>query len=133
MTARLFAIFHGDFKVALVASLVTAIAYPLIGLFVVYIVYDILPLSDAPDYNSSSNISPLIALWICFIWPVTVMSGYFGHRGGAIQNFPVSEGSAGYHDLNLQNEQKKESGDESRSRWLLWNEFSKKYRIRKMS
>lgn len=129
VTTRLYAIFHGDFKIALVASLMTAIAYPLIGLFVVYIVYDILPLSDAPDYNASSIISPLILLWIFFIWPVTVMSGYFGYRGGSIQNFPVSEGSAGYHDLNLQNDQKKDSGDERKSRWLIWNEYSTKYRI----
>ena len=129
VTARLYAMFHGDFKIALVASLVAAIAYPLIGLVVVYIVYDILPLSDAPDYNVSSNISPLIILWICFIWPVTVLFGYLGYRGGPIQNFPVSEGSTGYHDLNLQNDDKKESDGERRNRWLMWNEFTKKYRI----
>ena len=129
VTARLYAIFHGDFKVALVASLVAAIAYPLIGLFVVYIVYDILPLSDAPDYDALSNISPLITLWICFIWPATVLSGYFGYRGGPLQNFPVSEGSSGYHDLNLQNDKKKELEGEARSKWLIWNEFTKKHRI----
>jgi transmembrane 9 superfamily protein 2/4 len=129
VTARLYAIFHGDIKVAVAASLVAAIAYPLIGLIVVFIVYDILPSSDAPDYNVSSTISPLITLWICFIWPVTMLSGYFGFQGGPIQNFPVSEGSSGYHDLNLQNEEKKESDGEPKSRWLQWNNFTKKHRI----
>ena len=128
VTARLYAIFHGDFKVALVACLMTAIAYPLLGLIVICIVYDILPLSGAPDYNASSSLSPFIALWICLNWPLTVIGGYFGHRYGPIQNFPVSEGTAGYHDLNLQND-KKESDNESKSRWVRWDEFTKKYRI----
>jgi transmembrane 9 superfamily member 2/4 len=129
VTARLYAIFHGDFKVALALCLFTAIAYPLIGLFAAYIVYDILPGSNAPEYSISSNIAPLIVLWIFFIWPVTVVGGYVGYGGGALQNFPVSEGSAGYHDLNLQNDRKKESDHENRSRKYMVTTCIKKHRI----
>jgi len=104
VTARLYAIFHGDFFIALAAALATAIAYPLAGLLVLYLVYDVLPSDETPHYNVLAHSQPLILLWILGMWPATVAGGFLGHRHGPIQNFPVSTGTAGYHDLNLQDE-----------------------------
>lgn len=104
VTARLYAILHGDRLVAMTASLVTAIAFPLLGILTLYLVYDVLPDdTKAPAYNVVSNSTPFILLWIFGIWPMTVLGGAVGYSHGPMQNFPVSTGTTGYHDLNLQN------------------------------
>lgn len=105
VTARLYAIFHGDKVIALAASLATAIAYPLLGMLVVYLVYDVLPNHESsPHYNVLAHMQPLILLWIFITWPSSVAGGFFGYKHGPVQNFPVSAGATGYHDLNLQDE-----------------------------
>lgn len=104
VTSRLFAIFHGDRVIALAASLGTAIAYPLLGMLVLYMVYDVLPDELSPHYNVLAHIQPLILLWIFMVWPSSVAGGFVGFRHGSLQNFPVSSGTTGYHDLNLQDE-----------------------------
>ena len=104
VTGRLFAIFHGEIAIALAASLATAIAYPLLGMLVLYLVYDVLPDELSPHYNVLAHMQPLILLWIFIVWPSSVAGGFVGFRHGPVQNFPVSSGTAGYHDLNLQDE-----------------------------
>jgi transmembrane 9 superfamily protein 2/4 len=129
VTARLYAIFHGDRTIALALSLMTAITFPLLGIFVVLFVYDIFPDDNAPEYMAMSSSVPLILVWIFFVWPLTVAGGYLGHRGGAIQNFPVSAGSAGYQDLALQDSMNREE-EERRARGRIGKlgSFAKKYR-----
>jgi transmembrane 9 superfamily member 2/4 len=127
VTARMLAIFHFDREVALASSLITAVAYPLVGLVVIFFVYDVLPMSDAPNYDVVSNVLPIILLWVFFVWPLSLMSGSFGYSNGPIQNFPVSEGSTGYHDLNLQRDPDS-SRNPTRHR-SYWRTFIKKYRI----
>lgn len=128
VTARLSAVFHYELKIALASSLITAIAFPLVGLVVVYFVYEVLLLSDAPSYMASSAITPMVLLWIFFIWPVTLIFGFVGYSHGPIQNFPVSEGSNGYHDLNLQGEHDSLRSVSTHNRWC-WRVLSGKCRI----
>jgi transmembrane 9 superfamily member 2/4 len=127
VTARLCTIFHGELKVALASCLVTAIAYPLMGMLVSFLAYDVFPDSETPSYRVMANSTPLVLLWIFFVWPVTVGGGYLGYRGGSIQNFPVSEGSTGYQDLNLQDDsENKREQERKRGKWASCH---KRYRI----
>lgn len=127
VTGRLYSIFHGERIIALAASLVTAVAYPLIGMLVVVLTYDILPDSDAPQYNVMSKITPIVLVWIFTAWPLTVIGGFLGHRHGPIYHFPVSSGTQGYQDLNLQDNDNKEEEEELiEGRWFV---FVRKWRI----
>jgi hypothetical protein len=129
VTARLYAIFHGDRRIALALSLMTAIIFPLLGIFVVFFVYDIFPDETAPEYMAMSSSAPLILVWIFLAWPLTVAGGFLGHRGGEIQNFPVSTGSAGYQDLALQDSMNREDEERNaRGRIGKCGYFAKKYR-----
>lgn len=126
ITSRLYAIFHGELKIALAAALATAIIYPLVGMFVLLLVYDVFPDETSPNYYVMSSIGPLVMLWILFIWPLTVGGGFFGYKQGPVQNFPVSKGSSGYHDLNLQDNEKKREEETDRGKFAV---FARKYRI----
>lgn len=115
VTARLYAIFHGDRIIALAASMATAIAYPLLGLLVLFLVYDVLPSNvESPNYNVLAHSQPLILLWIFMIWPLSLIGGFVGYRHGPIQNFPVSTGNSGYHDLNLQDQSDSSKANQER-------------------
>ena len=129
MTGRLYSIFHGERGVAIAASLVTAVAYPLLGLLVVVLVFDVFPDASSPNYNVISNSTPLVLVWIFVSWPLSVAGGFLGHRGGPIQNFPVSSGSQGYQDLNLQDdsENKEEVQEMKRGKW--WNCCAEAYSL----
>lgn len=126
VTGRLHSIFHGGRVVALLSSLITAVAYPLVGTIVVMLVYDVLPDEDTPDHNVMSNNTALLLVWILCCWPLAILGGFLGHRSGPIQNFPVSAGTTGYQDLNLQDEKKEDELEDKRSRWYA---FMKRYRI----
>jgi transmembrane 9 superfamily member 2/4 len=132
VTGRLSTVFHIKLKIALASSLVTAIAYPLLGLIVVFFAYDVFPKSDAPNYEAASNILPMVVLWLFFVWPLTLICGFFGFSNGPIQNFPVSEGSTGYHDLNLQDDPGNlhtRSAEPTEYRSSCWRTFTIKHRI----
>lgn len=129
VTARLYAIFHGTRNVALASSLITAIAYPLLGLLVSFLVYDVLPGAQSPLYNLTSNSTPLILIWLFWMWPWTVLGGLFGHRAGPITDFPVSAGSSGYQDLDLPDDKETITGpDVVRPRSILAR-YTRKCRI----
>ena len=96
-------LFHGTYNDSLSTCAVTALLYPLMGVIVVVFVYDILPPSGAPGYNASAQYLPMILVWIMAILPLMLIGGHFGYKHGPIQDFPVSEGSTGYQDLDLQN------------------------------
>jgi transmembrane 9 superfamily member 2/4 len=127
VTGRLYSIFHGERVIALAASLVTALAYPLLGMITVVFVYDVLPGADVPQHNVMGNITPLLLVWICTTWPLTVAGAYLGHRHGPIHHFPVSSGTQGYQDLNLQDNDNRENDEELiEGRWFV---FVRKWRI----
>lgn len=102
VTGRLQCVYHGTMPGALQACFGTASIMPILGILVVHIVYDVLPDELAPEFNAVSNSTPLILLWLFLGFPLTIASGWYGYRSGPIHNFPVSEGSAGYQDLALQ-------------------------------
>jgi len=102
VTARLYAVMHGTVARALQACFLTASLFPILGIIVFHLVYDVLPDNQAPDYRVISSSVPLILIWIFAIFPLTILGGWLGHRHGPIQNFPLSEGSKGYQDLALQ-------------------------------
>jgi transmembrane 9 superfamily member 2/4 len=127
VTARLYKIFHGEMKVALASCLCTAIAYPLVGVLILFLTYDVLPDSKAPSFHVMSNLTPLILVWILFVWPLTVLSGYVGHRSGPLHSFPISEGSSGYQDLDLP--ETSESDAMQANRQEVRNSCAQRYRM----
>jgi len=130
VTARLYAIFHGDVVIALVSCLATAISYPLLGTLVLFLVYDVLPDGDeTPSYNVMSNSTPLILLWIFLMWPLSIAGGYSGYRHGPVQNFPISTGTSGYHDLNLQDNSESRAAEQEQKRSSKFTRCTTRYRI----
>jgi transmembrane 9 superfamily member 2/4 len=128
VTGRLYAIFHGDLKVALASSLASAIVYPLVGIIVISLVYDALPDRNSPQNNVISHVTPFVFIWIFLVWPLTIIGGFVGHRGGAIQNFPVSQGCTGYQDLNLQDGKENDPAAEH-AKLSRWQFFVRRHKI----
>ena len=125
VAARLYAIFHGDQAIALAASLLSAVVFPLLGMVVAVLTYDVLPDTQAPSFGAIAYSAPLLLVWMFVAWPMSVIGGFFGYKHGSIQNLPVSSGSQGYQDLNLQ-DNKKDVEDDPRFSWFT---LAKKYRM----
>ena len=102
VTARFYGLFHGNRIQALQACLAVATLFPLLGLLVIYLTYDVLRPETAPDYKVVSASLPIILVWLLVVFPLTFLGGCLGYRKGPMHNFPVSEGSKGYQDLALQ-------------------------------
>jgi transmembrane 9 superfamily member 2/4 len=118
VTARLYGLFHGDRLRALQACGIQAIIFPLLGVLVLFLTYDVLAPDTAPDYQVVSNSLPLILLWLLGIVPLTFVGGCFGYVKGPMTNFPVSEGAKGYQDLNVHGTQ--DGTDDDRRIGCCW-------------
>lgn len=113
VTGRLFGgIFQSSIQDTIAGALLTGTAFPAIGIVVIFLVYDVLP-AEAPEYAASKQNLPWVLLWIFLVLPLTVLGGWLGHRAGPLSDFPVSTGSLGYHDLDLQREQGKDTALQS--------------------
>jgi transmembrane 9 superfamily member 2/4 len=118
VAGRCMCIFHQSTRrVILLASSLTAGVYPLLGLVCMWLIYDILPNGHtAPEYHALFKSFPLLLLWVGAVFPLTMLGGWWGSKGGPINQFPVSEGSVGYHDLDLQRSHDPGRDEESDSR-----------------
>ena len=101
VTGRLAAVCHSSMQTAMKASWGTALIFPLLTLVVVWMTYDVIPADDAPSVDAVSNGLPLIMIWLLVMFPFSIAGGFIGHKGGSISHFPVSQGSGGYHALDL--------------------------------
>jgi transmembrane 9 superfamily protein 2/4 len=117
VTGRLLAVFHWTVKDAIKACLTVATVYPVIGMVTIHMVYDVLPGSTAPDYRVLAHSGILMAVWLLTVIPLTVAGGVWGHRGGAMTHFPVTQGASGYQDLALQPADGTPTDDEDVAKW----------------
>jgi transmembrane 9 superfamily protein 2/4 len=101
VTARWWGLFHGDRLRAFQACGVLAVGFPLLGLLVLYLTYDVLVPEASPEYRVVSNSLPLVLVWLLGVVPLTFAGGWWGYVKGPMPNFPVSEGTKGYQDLNV--------------------------------
>lgn len=118
VTARFCGLFHGDRLRAFQACGIQAILFPLLGMLVLFLTYDVLAPDTAPDYHVVSNCLPLILLWLLGVIPLTFLGGWFGYVKGPVKNFPVSEGAKGYQDLNVHGNQ--DGNDDDRRIGCCW-------------
>lgn len=86
-------------KVTWQLVLATGTAYPALGILTTGVVYDVL--SDT-RVLFGVGVVPLFLFWTCFMIPCTLLGGYLGMLHGPVQDFPISQGTGGYHDLELQ-------------------------------
>jgi hypothetical protein len=118
VTARWYGLFHGNRLRAFHACGILSVGFPLLGLLVLYLTYDVLVPEAAPEYRVVSNSLPLILVWVLGVVPLTFAGGWCGYVKGPMTNFPVSEGTKGYQDLNVHG-----SGDhdmEARNACCCW-------------
>ena len=104
VTGRLARILHINHEKNTYACIGTASSFPCIGIIACCLSYDVFSSSDAPSYGIFSSFLVLLLLWVLLVLPLTIFSGALGHRHGPLDGFPISEGSSGYQDLNLQSE-----------------------------
>jgi hypothetical protein len=117
VTGRLLAVFHKSQRDAIKACLLVATVYPVIGMVTIHMVYDVLPGSTAPDYRVLAHSGLLMTVWLLAVVPLTVAGGVWGHRGGALTQFPVASDAAGYQDLALQPADGSATEDENVAVW----------------
>eukprot|EP00977_Amphora_coffeiformis_P027835 scaffold34647_cov182-Amphora_coffeaeformis.AAC.5 len=90
VTARLCRMFGSPWQMSLFMSFLTAILYPLTGIISVGFCYDVFPGPLAPSYQVLNKSLPIIFVWIWIMIPLTVGGGWFGHRAGSLQAFPIT-------------------------------------------
>jgi transmembrane 9 superfamily protein 2/4 len=117
VTGRCRRVLHGRMMQALKACVSASTLYPLLGLLVMVLCYDVFPSDEAPRYRVLDSSKELILLWLLGIVPLTLLGGFLGYRNGPIDKFPVSEGTMGYQDLALH---RVDDSDDSSKRSLCW-------------
>lgn len=123
VTSRFMTIFHFTRSDTYQSCIGTALLLPLVSFPVLHLVYDVLPSPEAPEAAVLSHLGPVLLIWVVVGWPLTAVGIWLGQRHGALNNFPVSEGIAGYHDLALQDNQQQHyaiEDDEDKSRLFSW-------------
>jgi len=104
-------IFHGSFTSVVQVTTMTTFGFFIIGFFVILLCYNgLVDSTTSPIRITGSHIGIMISTSFCF-FPLTLLGAYLGHRHGPIEDFPVSQGSGGYHDLDLQKEEEAENSN----------------------
>lgn len=100
VTARMCRMFGGTWQLSLFVSFLTGFLYPLTGIICVGFCYDVFPGPQAPSYQVLNKSLPLIFVWVWIMIPLTVGGGWFGHRAGSLQAFPIAT-NLDFADLDI--------------------------------
>ena len=81
----------------------TAAIFPLIGIIVFHLCYDVLPYDMAPQYHVVAHSVPVLLLWIFGIFPLTILGGYVGQQWprGPWSNFPMVVSRENYQNVTM--------------------------------
>jgi transmembrane 9 superfamily protein 2/4 len=129
ITGRMAGMFYRTQRGALIASGCTATILPLVSMAVMQLVYDTFPNQLSPAYHVLAHAFPIMLVWLFCIIPLTLIGGYYGHKHGPWNNFPISKSaSTRYHDDSRPEQDLDEDNDRSQCA-VSTRRFLTKYRL----